>query len=50
MDGYAAAVQRNRFDHGRTGSSLAAIGGQTTLVSQEAICYMPRAGSDRFLS
>jgi hypothetical protein len=50
MDGTAAAVQRNRFDHGKTGRRLAATGGQTTLVSPEAICYMPRAGSDRFLS
>jgi hypothetical protein len=50
MDGEPPAVQRNRFDHGKTGLWPAAICGQTTLVSPEAICYMPRAGSDRFLS
>jgi hypothetical protein len=50
MDGDAAVVQRNCFGHGKTCSRPAATGGQTMLVSPEAICYMPRAGSDRFLS
>ena len=50
MDGAAAAVQRNRLLASANGLLAAAASGQTTLVSPEAICYMPRAGSDRFLS